>query len=442
MFVVELLFMSTGAAVVGLLAMLAISSVGEKKLRAALIATAMLIVFTAGWFGFFFFKSLPAISMVSSIAIVWLLAAVFFAPLGKRRVLQVGEITSKVDERDTAFAREEYLPGTDKHTQYYAAHPEHKDIDDKIRTLPLLLEEGGRYYDAAVSEEVKSIFKTIRMMTTKVDGDVNPARKPAEAEAITAHIKRMMVILGADDVGIPRLNPMFVYSHVGRGPEKWGQPIENKHKFAIAFVIEMDYDRVETAPRLPAVLESAENYLKAAQISVSVARYIRALGYPARAHISDSNYQIMLPPVARDAGLGELGRHGYLISPRFGSRIRLGAVTTDIPLIPGRPISFGVRDFCDKCLKCAVNCPPSAIEKGTSTNVRGAHKWPLDVMKCLHYWRVAGTDCGLCMKVCPFSHPPTLVHNLVRMGIKRSAIARSVSVWGDDLLYGRRHIPG
>ena len=46
--------------------------------------------------------------------------------------------------------------------------------------------------------------------------------------------------------------------------------------------------------------------------------------------------------------------------------------------------------------------------------------------------------CGLCMKVCPFSHPETLVHNLVREGIRRSAFARTVSVWGDRLLYGRR----
>ena len=203
----------------------------------------------------------------------------------------------------------------------------------------------------------------------------------------------------------------------------------------------MDYDRLETAPRLPTVLESAERYLDVARISVSMARYIRALGYPARAHISDSNYQIMLPPVAYDAGLGELGRHGYLISPRYGSRIRLGAVTTDLPLNTDKPISFGVQDFCDKCLKCADNCPPAAIERGSVSDVKGVHKWQLDIMRCLHFWRVVGTDCGLCMKVCPFSHPPTLIHNLVRAGIRRSAVARTVSVWGDNLLYGKRHIP-
>ncbi|MCK4573314.1 MAG: reductive dehalogenase, partial [candidate division Zixibacteria bacterium] len=339
---------------------------------------------------------------------------------------------------DTAFAREEYLPGTDKYSQYYARHPEYKNNDDNIRTLPPFLEEGGRYYDAAVSEEVKSIFSKIRMMATQVDGDVNPSCKPVEAEAITAHIKRMMVILGADDVGIARLNPMFVYSHVGRGPEKWGQPIENKHKFAIAFVIEMDYDRVETAPRLPAVLESAENYLKAAQISVSVARYIRALGYPARAHISDSNYQIMLPPVAHEAGLGELGRLGYLVTPKFGPRVRLGVVTTDLPLVLDEPITFGLQDFCEKCLKCAANCPSAAIVKNGKSDQRGVEKWQLDIECCYRYWRLAGTDCGLCMKVCPYSHPPTLVHNIVRAGTMRSSIARTMAVWGDDVFYGRR----
>jgi epoxyqueuosine reductase QueG len=146
----------------------------------------------------------------------------------------------------------------------------------------------------------------------------------------------------------------------------------------------------------------------------------------------------MLPPVAHAAGLGELGRMGYLISPRFGARIRLGAVTTDLPLIPDRPVVFGVQDFCSACRKCAVNCPSGAIPAEGKEWVRGVEKWQLGIEKCLHYWRVLGTDCGLCMKVCPYSHPPSFVHNLVRCGIGRSAFARKVSIWGDDLLYGRK----
>jgi ferredoxin len=69
--------------------------------------------------------------------------------------------------------------------------------------------------------------------------------------------------------------------------------------------------------------------------------------------------------------------------------------------------------------------------------VRGVEKWQLDIEKCYHYWRVIGTDCGLCMKVCPFSHPDNLIHNILRAGIKRSSFARSVSLLGDGLFYGK-----
>jgi len=174
------------------------------------------------------------------------------------------------------------------------------------------------------------------------------------------------------------------------------------------------------------------------RVSIVLADYIRSLGYPARAHIAGSNYQIMLPPVAHDAGLGELGRMGYLISPKFGARIRLGAVTTNLPLKTDKPIEFGVQDFCEKCKKCADNCPSAAIPSGEKTNVKGVEKWQLNVEQCLYYWRLIGTDCGLCMKVCPFSHPPSFLHNLVRIGIKRSAFARLISVWGEDIFYGKR----
>jgi reductive dehalogenase len=285
---------------------------------------------------------------------------------------------------------------------------------------------------------VEAVFDRIGSLTTAVDGEVAPRQVAVNPEGITAEIKALITGWGADEVGVTRLDPMFVYSHVGRGPERWGTPIENRHAFAIAFTLEMDYACVEAAPELDITEETARKYLLGAEISIRLAAHIRSLGYPARAHIAGSNYQIMLPPVAVQAGLGELGRFGYLISPRFGARVRLGAVTTDLPLVPDKPVAFGAADFCEKCRKCAVNCPSGAIPTGKRTPVRGISKWPLKVEQCLYYWRLVGTDCGLCMKVCPFSHPPTLVHRLVRAGIRRSSFARQVSAWGDDLFYGKK----
>ena len=49
---------------------------------------------------------------------------------------------------------------------------------------------------------------------------------------------------------------------------------------------------------------------------VQLAAAIRDLGYPARAHI-DGNYRVIAPLVARDAGLGEIGRMGLLMTPRW-----------------------------------------------------------------------------------------------------------------------------
>lgn len=427
-----------GVVISTLIALTAITSTRERKFRATAICAGGLIMLGAAWFGPLIWITPSDWTLAIPMIIAGLISALWFLPLGTTEGLVISGDGERVDEREIMFAREEYRSGTSKYDWYYAAHPEHKEIDDKLRRLPPLLEPGGKYYDPRRSEHIKSMFSAIRPLTTQVDGEVSSSRAEVEPIQITQEIKKLAVRFGADETGIARLNRRHVYSHVGRGPEAWGQPIVNNHPFAIVFTLEMAYEQVEEAPALPITEETSLQYLRAALISVSLARYIRTLGYSARAHISESNYQIILPAVAHDAGLGEIGRLGYLISPKFGARIRLGGVTTNLPLIPDKPITFGVQDFCRKCLKCATNCPSNAIPSGSETEVRGVEKWPLNIEQCLYYWRLAGTDCGLCMKVCPFSHPPTLMHNLVRTGIRNSAVARTLAVWGDDLLYGRK----
>ena len=53
--------------------------------------------------------------------------------------------------------------------------------------------------------------------------------------------------------------------------------------------------------------------------------------------------------MAVDAGLGELGRNGQLITRDFGSSVRISKVFTDLPLIPDRPVDLGVQRFCEQC---------------------------------------------------------------------------------------------
>jgi ferredoxin len=244
--------------------------------------------------------------------------------------------------------------------------------------------------------------------------------------------------LGAVDVGVAELRPYHVYSHVGRGTGGYGEPIELEHRWAVAFTLEMDHRRVACAPRAPVVEESARQYAEGARIALVAASWIRRLGYPARAHI-DGNYRVIAPLVARDAGLGEIGRMGLLMTPRLGPRVRLGVVTTELPLVADEPgDDVTVLDFCRICKKCAANCPVRAIPTGKRTPVDDGLRWAIDSEACYRYWNVVGTDCATCMRVCPYSHPDSTLHNVVRRAIRSSAAARRVMLWLDDLFYGER----
>ncbi|HMA62607.1 MAG TPA: 4Fe-4S dicluster domain-containing protein, partial [bacterium] len=192
-----------------------------------------------------------------------------------------------------------------------------------------------------------------------------------------------------------------------------------------------------SAPKAPMVFESSRRYLQSAQIAVLIAEYIRSRGYPARAHI-DGNYQVVCPLVARDAGLGEIGRMGILITPQHGPRARIAVVTTDLPLIEDKPrYSQAVVDFCENCKKCARVCPSNAIPYDNRKNIDGVERWQINQEACFQYWTKIGTDCGRCMQVCPYSHPDNFFHSLIRKGIENSSLFRKFAIVMDDFFYGK-----
>lgn len=71
-----------------------------------------------------------------------------------------------------------------------------------------------------------------------------------------------------------------------------------------------------------------------------------------------------LKDVAVLAGLGCIGKNNLLITPEYGPRVRLRALTMDIEVPSTGPISF---DPCDKCdQRCRKSCPQNAFEPITS----------------------------------------------------------------------------
>jgi reductive dehalogenase len=203
----------------------------------------------------------------------------------------------------------------------------------------------------------------------------------------------------------------------------------------------MSHEMLKTAPAAPVVMESGQQYLNAGVIALQVATFIRNLGYEARAHI-DGNYELVCPLVARDAGLGELGRMGLLMTPKLGPRVRISVVTTNLPLITDKPLNdYSVIDFCTICKKCADACPSQAISFSPQEEINGIKRWQINQEKCFTLWSTLGTDCGRCISVCPYAHPDNLLHNIVRTGIKNSSAFRKAALHLDDYFYGRKPAP-
>jgi len=349
---------------------------------------------------------------------------------------------SKVDERTIMFARARLEPGTERYKVYYKEHPDHKTPDDAFRQNPGLLEPGALFYNQNLAASPEGNFFLTESLRDAVDGQVAEARVKVSPDKMTCYIKNLAIYHGAKDVGICQLQPYHVYSHIGRGTGPYGAPINLDHKYAIAFTVEMSHEMINTGPRMPAVMESARQYAEAGMIAVALAAAIRAMGYPARAHI-DGNYQVIAPLVAKDAGLGEIGRMGLLMTPSLGPRVRLAVVTTDLPLIVDEPTwDPTVIDFCNICKKCAEVCPSQAIPFGDrETYEDGTFRWKINPERCYTYWTRVGTDCGRCMAVCPYSHENNFMHNLIRFGANHSHNFRLAAHWMDNFFYGRKPIP-
>jgi len=361
-------------------------------------------------------------------------------PLGNPHP-ESGEPAARVDERDIIFARMRLRPDTSEYRAYYAMRPENQRVDDQLRARPGLLSPGSRLYDPLAMPAAGASFQVIDHLRSCADGLVTEERLPVSAEEMTPLIKGLTRYWGAHSVGIAELRDYHVYTHIGRGEGPYGAPIELDHRYAIAFTVEMDHRMVSAAPTAATTMESARQYLEAARVALQLAAYIRALGYPARAHI-DGNYRVIAPLVAWDAGLGEIGRMGLLMTPDLGPRVRVNVVTTDLPLIPdARRRDPTVLDFCAQCRKCAENCPSRAIPMGDPIPEGDLERWKIDPVACFRYWATVGTDCAVCMRVCPYSHPDTFAHSLVRMSLRWSRPARIVALALDDFFYGRRPPP-
>jgi len=353
----------------------------------------------------------------------------------------------RFDERNTAYSR------SDRSEFPSPGAAMKRGLEKAEKNTPGYMRE-----DWALTMAGRTIDTLVRR--TAFSRDSLPARWPILVEPIpvpdpariSEKVKKVARWFGADLVGICELNRLWIYSHWGEHTAKLsqiakdGDPLEipEEYRYAVVMAVEMAYDNVRRSPAVTPTVDLA--YAEMAFVATSVAEFIRLLGYHA---IPCGNDTGPSTPLAIDAGLGELGRNGLLITEEYGPRVRLCKVLTDLPLKPDKPIDIGVQHFCEKCEKCAKHCPGQAILHGERTdrprnisNNFNVMKWPVDGEKCLDWWVRNGGWCTNCIRVCPWNKPKSgVLHEVVRAIVTRTHIFDSAFIRMDDLMgYGKQVI--
>lgn len=285
-----------------------------------------------------------------------------------------------------------------------------------------------------------------------------------DPKRLTVQTKLASRLFGSDLVGITPINKDWIFSGVQTNRFQTGTPKNKDIVFgdvesmtetetqiiipesvnnAIVVAVAMNREMIQTSPSHMSGGANNLGYSRMRVHDLMLAEFIRGLGYIA---IPCSNTFGMSVPMAVEAGIGEAGRSGTIITPEYGPNVRLTKVLTNMPLIADKPIEFGVQEFCETCKKCARDCPSKTITEGpksfdarSTCSMDGVYKWQNDYEKCLKYWVDSGTECANCLAVCPFTKGAIWVHDGVQFVIDKMRFMDPVMLGLDDAFgYGER----
>jgi epoxyqueuosine reductase len=177
----------------------------------------------------------------------------------------------------------------------------------------------------------------------------------------------------------------------------------------------MDY-LVESAPAESVLADATLGYVsryalgrdyhkvlrhRLARLAARIAAHVGSAGYRA---FTDSA-PVMEKALARNAGLGWIGKHTNLLDRHDGSWFFLGEIYTDLPL----PLDAPVTAHCGSCTACLDVCPTQAI----------VAPYELDARRCISYLTIENPGsipvefrramgnriygCDDCQLVCPWN---------------------------------------
>lgn len=247
----------------------------------------------------------------------------------------------------------------------------------KIRSFPRV----GKYMIGSIYEMKKS-YNSLYNQPIKASTMI----KEQDLSDLKSFCKELDIL----DIGFTTVNPSYIFSNKKILYDK-----------AIVVSYKMNYSIISTAPSKPVEREIFRTYYKLNYAVNKIKEFLNSKGYNAQAGPALGG-EVSYPLLAQDASIGEIGKHGLLISPQGGPSIRLAAVYTDIENLPIKKENghLWVKDFCDKCNRCVTKCPGDAIFKKTKILDDGTKKH-IDYKKCaIPFSRNYG--CTVCVKECVF----------------------------------------
>ncbi|MHA2363986.1 MAG: 4Fe-4S dicluster domain-containing protein [Candidatus Hodarchaeales archaeon] len=237
---------------------------------------------------------------------------------------------------------------------------------------------------------IPSNMKNIKRSLTSFDHNSTALNKMI-SENLLQEFESFAKSLGVSSIGYTKLPKNLIF--------------KNKavlHDNAIVLSMEMDKEKIEQAPSSKTAVMIMKTYDDLGKASNQLSKFLRNNNFSAHAGHPLGGL-VLYPPLAELAGIGYRGKHGLMITPEHGPRVRLTAIYTSIENLPfaEKNSHEWIQHFCEKCIRCIRKCPGFAIyddpirnSNGLLTHIKNDQCFPV----FLEYH-----GCSICVKECPFS---------------------------------------
>jgi epoxyqueuosine reductase len=235
-----------------------------------------------------------------------------------------------------------------------------------------------------------SIINNVHLSVDSIPRNPTDPRSEASAEFLEK-LRECVLSLGVGQFEYVKLPHDLIF-------QEYGVFFDN----AIVLAMEMSKETIDKAPSQATLNMVFGTYDDLGKTANKIAEFLRDHGYAAQADHPLGGL-VLFPPLAQKAGIGWVGKHGLLITPEFGPRVRLAVVYTNIGNLPfAESNNHGwIEDYCRICGICVQQCPQKAIldEPVTHETGRTTH---ISQQDCFEYF-AQYYGCSVCVKVCPFS---------------------------------------